>query len=147
VQLGLGSPAPINSLPDQFDGTLSLLWVDATTGKTLPRPATVMAKVTQKFAPNQLSAVEKLNDTLKIMERCRPNFSGFSSCYAGIVFNDASFNGTAYSAVNYTILGDGGLIHVDVVKHDSDFERRIFPLQWALDKVPSHKYSSEKRNL
>lgn len=37
--------------------------------------------------------------------------------------------------VNYTIFADAGLSSIDVEHHTSDFERRIFPLQWAVDQV------------
>ena len=37
--------------------------------------------------------------------------------------------------VNYTIFADAGLSSIDVVHHTSDFERRVFPLQWAVDQV------------
>ncbi|KAF4611653.1 hypothetical protein D9613_004331 [Agrocybe pediades] len=132
---GMGSPAPIKSLEDQFDGSLMLLWVDETTGLTRPRPDTIMSRVTQTFTSTQLSAVEEINDVLDIGVKCRPNFSGLSSCFAGVVFNDAIVNGTSLPSVNYTIMGDGGLRYIDVKGQKSDFERQIFPLQWALDKA------------
>lgn len=37
--------------------------------------------------------------------------------------------------VNYTIFADAGLSYINVEHHTSDFERRIFPLQWAVDQV------------
>ena len=37
--------------------------------------------------------------------------------------------------VNYTIFADAGLSFIDVAHHTSDFETRIFPLQWAVDQV------------
>lgn len=43
--------------------------------------------------------------------------------------------GAATVGVNYTIMVDGGLFHVDVVRHTSDYEERVLPLQWAIDSV------------
>jgi len=48
-------------------------------------------------------------------------------------------NGTSVlnpnSLLNYTIHIDAGLQHVDVINHSSDFEIRVFPLQWAIDSA------------
>ncbi|KAF8507801.1 P-loop containing nucleoside triphosphate hydrolase protein [Hysterangium stoloniferum] len=48
-------------------------------------------------------------------------------------------NGTdvlpASTLLNYTIRGDAGLGFIDVINRKSDFERRIFPLQWAIDSA------------
>ncbi|TRM70462.1 P-loop containing nucleoside triphosphate hydrolase protein [Schizophyllum amplum] len=43
-------------------------------------------------------------------------------------------NGTA-SVVNYTLRADGGLYHIDVINHASDYEQRLMPLQWAIDQA------------
>jgi ATP-binding cassette subfamily A (ABC1) protein 3 len=37
--------------------------------------------------------------------------------------------------VNYTIFADASLSSIDVEHHTSDFERRVFALQWAVDQV------------
>ena len=37
--------------------------------------------------------------------------------------------------VNYTLFADASLSSIDVEHHTSDFERRVFPLQWAVDQV------------
>ena len=49
------------------------------------------------------------------------------------MFYDIPANGSA--PVDYTIWADAGLTFVDVKKHKSDFEKRILPLQWAIDQV------------
>ncbi|KAF8590206.1 P-loop containing nucleoside triphosphate hydrolase protein [Ramaria rubella] len=52
---------------------------------------------------------------------------------------DTAPNGTNVlprtSLLNYTIQGDAGLGFIDVVGHKSDFERRVLPLQWAIDSA------------
>ena len=55
----------------------------------------------------------------------------------------ASQNDSTTTAVNYTIMADGGLAHIDVIKHSSDYERRILPLQWAIDSVSGGGSSQE----
>jgi hypothetical protein len=53
--------------------------------------------------------------------------------------DDSPPNGTDVlsptSLINYTIRADAGLGFIDVLNHKSDFERRILPLQWAVDSV------------
>ena len=68
---------------------------------------------------------------------CPQNFNLFSECFAAVAFYDIPANGSA--PVDYTIWADGGLTFVDVEKHRSDFEKRILPLQWAIDQVSCHR--------
>ncbi|KAI1786805.1 hypothetical protein LXA43DRAFT_1184913 [Ganoderma leucocontextum] len=37
--------------------------------------------------------------------------------------------------MGHTLRADGGLFHIDVTKHTSDYEKRILPLQWAVDSA------------
>lgn len=70
-----------------------------------------------------------------IIQACPQNFNLFSECFAAVVFEGMPSAANASAPVNYTIMVDGGLFHVDVVKHTSDYEERVLPLQWALDSV------------
>jgi hypothetical protein len=92
-----------------------------------------MARVTSGFSASQLSAVKKASSATQLPFECPQNFNGFSECYAGVVFYDIPAN--VASPINYTILADSGLFHIDVVRHSSDFETRVLPLQWAVDQV------------
>lgn len=47
----------------------------------------------------------------------------------------ASAPDTFQNIVNYTIFADAGLSYIELTNHGSDFEKRILPLQWSLDKV------------
>jgi hypothetical protein len=69
-----------------------------------------------------------------LINECPQNFNGFSNCYAAIVFNDIPRN-NASAPIQYTIMGDSGLKRIDVVHHNGDYERRVMPLQWAVDQV------------
>jgi len=94
-----------------------------------------MAHITAAFSSKQLSSVKKVASPSDIVSECPQNFHLLSECFAAIAFYDIPANGSAEKPVNYTIRADSGLTHIDVVKHSSDFELRILPLQWAVDQV------------
>ncbi|KAF9471023.1 P-loop containing nucleoside triphosphate hydrolase protein [Pholiota conissans] len=131
-----GSPAPIPTLKDHFDGTSSLYLLDATqrSSSDLPSPLQIMNRTLQDFTPEQLHAVNVLSDPLDIPKVCPQNFNGFSGCYAVVIFTDMQPNSPTPHGINYTILADAGLSRIDVERHTSDVVTRILPLQWAIDK-------------
>lgn len=92
-----------------------------------------MARITTGFSDSQLGAVKKSSSATQLPFECPQNFNGFSECFAAVVFYDIPAEAT--KPVNYTILADSGLFHIDVVRHSSDFETRVLPLQWAVDQV------------
>ena len=94
-----------------------------------------MARVTDGFSSRKLKAVRKVGTMQDIADACPENFNLFSNCFAALYFASIPASGGGDAAVNYTIKADGGLSHIDVVKNKSDFEKRILPLQWAVDKV------------
>ena len=118
-----------------FDGSLALLWADGTNGTVFPSPASIMSIVTEGFGSSQLRAVHQVDSPDDIPNACPQNFNLFSECFAAIAFNSLPRNENDTSPLNYTIMVDGGLFHIDVKKHTSDYERRVLPLQWAVDSV------------
>ncbi|KAK7021894.1 hypothetical protein VNI00_017183 [Paramarasmius palmivorus] len=130
---GIGLPIAVYPLHEHFDGTLSLLWVDATTGNSSPSPSDIITRVTQNFSPYQKAAVKQVEHVDQVAQLCPSNFNGFSECFAGVIFYDIPSEGSA--PVNYTIRADPGLLKVDVINHLSAFETRILPLQWAIDQA------------
>ena len=132
---GIGNPIPVFDLSSQFDPAFTLYWADATNGETntFASPSTIMSHVTSGFSDEQLGAVKQASSADVIPSLCPQNFNLFSECWAGVVFN--SLPSAADDPVNYTIRADGGLFHIDVVSHNSDYEKRILPLQWAVDSV------------
>uniref|UniRef100_A0A8H8CNN7 ABC transporter domain-containing protein n=1 Tax=Psilocybe cubensis TaxID=181762 RepID=A0A8H8CNN7_PSICU len=155
---GIGDPVPIKSLQSQFDPKLAFIWSDATANSSSsssassPTPSAIIERITADFTPSQRASVRQVADPLSIPSLCPQNFNLFSQCFAAVVFYDvpAPGNGNSNSssggggggaggaggrAVNYTISADSGLGFVDVVHHTSDFEKRILPLQWAIDKA------------
>jgi hypothetical protein len=123
------------SLSDQFDGSLSLIWADGTNGTASPSADDIMAHMTQGFTSSQLNAVKKAATPDEIPSFCPQNFNLFSECFAAVAFIHLPTSANDTNPIDYTIRADGGLFHIDVVHHTSDFEKKILPLQWAVDKV------------
>lgn len=135
-QYGLGTAVPVKELTDVFDGSISLVWADATNGAASPSPNDIMAHMTRGFSDRQLSAVRKVGSPDDIPAACPQNFNLFSECYGGIAFNSLpSANTNDTRPINYTLRADGGLFHIDVERHTSDYELRVLPLQWAVDRA------------
>lgn len=132
---GIGNPVSIYSLRQELDPNYALLWADSTDGTSDPSPASIIARITQNFTTSQLAVVRQLDSPDDIPSACPQNFNLFSECFAAIAFYNIPDNGSAANPINYTIHADAGLAHIDVVKHSSDFEKRILPLQWAIDQA------------
>jgi ATP-binding cassette subfamily A (ABC1) protein 3 len=138
---------PIKSLSSQFDAKTALIWADGTNsslGASSPTAAQIIEHITASFTPSQRAAVRQISDPANIPAQCPQNFNLFSSCFAAVAFYDipgpSATNATsggsgAGRSVNYTISADSGLQFIDVVNHKSDFEKRVLPLQWAIDQV------------
>ncbi|KAJ7606783.1 hypothetical protein FB45DRAFT_847352 [Roridomyces roridus] len=130
---GIGNPVPGCTLfSSKFHDLGTLVWADATDGSSNPSPTEIIARMTNGFTQTQLDAVKKASSGEELPFECPQNFNGFSECYAAVIFYDIPADG---SPVNYTILADSGLFHIDVVRHNSDFETRVLPLQWAVDQA------------
>ncbi|KAI0066620.1 P-loop containing nucleoside triphosphate hydrolase protein [Artomyces pyxidatus] len=133
---GLGTAISVFDLDSKFDGSLSLVWADGTNGTGTPSPDDIMSRVTRDFSPRQLRAVKRVASPDDIPATCPQNFNLFSECFAAIAFNSLPpTTNNASLPVNYTIRADGGLFHIDVKRHNSDYELRVLPLQWAVDKA------------
>ncbi|KAF8204239.1 hypothetical protein K438DRAFT_1757492 [Mycena galopus ATCC 62051] len=151
---GIGSPIAVYSLQQQFRDVGTLLWADATDGNSQPSPTDIMARVTSGFSASQLSAVKKASSGAELPFECPQNFHGFSECYAAVVFYDIPAEVT--SPVNYTILADSGLFHIDIVRHTSDFETRAIielrtgvtvptPLEWPFTNETNEEQDKRTR--
>jgi ATP-binding cassette subfamily A (ABC1) protein 3 len=125
---------PVPNLADEFDGSLALIWADSTFGIGVPSANAIMSHITSDFTPSQLRAVVKVATPLEIPLLCSQNYNQFSECYATISFDNIPTNGSGQN-FEYTIQADGGLTYINVIRHTSDFEKRVLPLQWAVDQV------------
>lgn len=132
-EYGIGSATSIYPLHQQYDPSLSLVWADNTNGASALAPADIMTHITSSFSSAQLAAVKKVDSASQIPLECPQNFNLYSQCFAAIAFFNTPASGS--SPVNYTIYADGGLAYINVEKHTSDFEKRLLPLQWAIDRA------------
>ncbi|OSD01210.1 P-loop containing nucleoside triphosphate hydrolase protein [Trametes coccinea BRFM310] len=132
---GLGTAVPVFKLSDVYDGSLALIWADGTNGTgTNPSAQDIIAHITRGFDDKQLRNVRQLASPADIPSACPQNFNLFSECFAAVAFNSLPGpDGTL--PLNYTLRADGGLFHIDVTRHTSDYERRVLPLQWAIDSA------------
>ncbi|KAI0658358.1 P-loop containing nucleoside triphosphate hydrolase protein [Cubamyces menziesii] len=132
---GLGTAVPVPKLQDVYDGSLALIWADGTNGTgTNPAAHDIIAHITRDFDSKQLKNVRQLASPEDIPDACPQNFNLFSECFAAVAFNSLPGpDGTL--PLNYTLRADGGLFHIDVTKHTSDYEKRLLPLQWAIDSA------------
>ena len=103
-----------------------------------------MAHITRGFTDRQLRGVKKVSSENELAASCTANFNGFSECYAGLSFESFPSSSTDIKPINYTIHADGGMFYINVVKHTSDYEKRLLPLQWAVDSV-RRNYSPQRR--
>ncbi|KAF9011286.1 hypothetical protein BDQ17DRAFT_1298756 [Cyathus striatus] len=132
---GFGNPIPVYDLQKTFDTSTRLIWADDTDGSSNPSPSDIMSRITSPFTDLQRSLVKQVASADDIPAECPQNFNLFSECFAAIIFEDIPGPGSSGRTVNYTLRADAGLSFIDVEKHTSDFELRILPLQWAIDKA------------
>jgi len=135
IQFGIGDPVAVRNFRDQFDGSLKLAWADNTGGTSSPSANDIIAHITRGFNDKQLTAISKAENTDDILSQCPENFNLFSECYAGLSFDYLPSGPTDTRQINYTILADGGYGYINAIKHTSDYEIYVLPLQWAVDQV------------
>lgn len=111
------------------------MWTDSTNGVGSPTADDIMAVVTRSFSPSQLSSVFKVPTPQDVVISCPTNFLGVSDCFSAVVFNYLPTSPQDRKPVNYTIRGCTGISYVDVWDNAGDYEKRILPLQWAIDSV------------
>lgn len=92
-----------------------------------------MDNLASSFSPAQRQAIRKAENAAQIPSLCPQNFNLYSQCFAAVSFFNIPSEGS--TPINYTLYADAGLTYINVEKHTSDFETRILPLQWAIDKV------------
>ena len=125
----------VRDFKDRFDGSLKLVWADDTGGTGSPSANDIVAHITQGFSNIQLAAISKVESTDDIPNQCPQNFNLFSECFAGLSFGHLPSGPNDTRPINYTILGNGGFGYINAIKHTSDYELYVLPLQWAVDQV------------
>jgi ATP-binding cassette, subfamily A (ABC1), member 3 len=131
----------VASLSSVYDGSTGLYWSSYPTNESTNRalsPDAIMALVTEGFSHGQLDGVIKVGSPDDISAACVQNFNGHSHCFAAVTFNPPPLpdyrDQPSVNNISYLIQVDAGLGHIDVRGH-SDYERRMFPLQFALDRA------------
>lgn len=141
-QGGVGPEATLQRIDQTYDGSRPFVWADNTGGAGFITAANIMDHVTVNFTEKQRANFRKLNSTDDVRDTCILNFSGASSCFAAITFEAIPTDAvTDARGINYTIHTDTQFFNVDVKRHDNEFDARILPLQWGIDRV-SRPYSS-----
>ncbi|KAH9920558.1 P-loop containing nucleoside triphosphate hydrolase protein [Epithele typhae] len=131
---GLGSMVPIRALADTFDARGIMLWSDDTNSTTTGFTANdVVARMTAGFSSKQLAAFQKVT-TDEIAGRCVENPNGKSRCFAAVTFDQLPARGNN-KTINYTIRVDESTSFVDIKGHNSDYEVRVLPVQWAVESA------------
>ncbi|KAG8916269.1 hypothetical protein FRC02_004091 [Tulasnella sp. 418] len=131
--LGLGTGVPIYPLKDVFEG--KLMWIDATGGGGLPSAAQIMSAMTDSFSPTQKAQVHSTSRQEDLTVACPSNFNGKSSCFAAIIFTGVPTPQNTSQPLQYTILSDPGLGYIDIKHHKGDVEKRLLPVQWAIEST------------
>lgn len=133
---------PVASLSSVYDGSTNLYWTaypaNTSIGPTLS-PDAIMSRVTEGFNHNQLQGVIKVDSPGDISAACVQNFNGHSRCFGAVTFNPPpaelyEVQTVVNNTIDYLIQVDAALGHIDV-RGRSDYERRMFPLQFALDQA------------
>ena len=136
---------PIAALADVYDPALALVWSDNTNGTTTPSVKDIMTRALTGFTKKQLGSVIQAQVN-QLGSVCEENFLGSSPCFAAVSFEGIpAANGN--QTLNYTIRADSGLRYIDVKNHKSDYERRILPLQWAIESVSSRAFNPPRLYL
>lgn len=135
TKFGISDPVAVRDFRDRFDGSLKLIWADNTGGTGSPSADEIIAHITQGFNDKQLAAISKVGTTDDIPTKCPQNFNLFSDCFAGLSFEYLPSDQTDTRPIDYTILGNGGFGYINAIKHTSDYELYVLPLQWAVDQV------------
>ncbi|KAH9486190.1 ABC transporter A family member 2 [Psilocybe cubensis] len=133
---GLGTPARVFGVGDHFDGSRPIVWSDNSNGTGYIHGKDIMSHVTSGFSSRQLKGVIEVEDTASLFDICISNANGASPCFVALTFEDIPTASTSDKRpLNYTFWAGSGAYRVDVLKHTSDLETVLLPLQWAVDQA------------
>lgn len=78
-----------------------------------------------------------------IFSVCAQNLQGSSKCLAAIEWNNIDLIADT-PIYNYTLRGNTGLVHIDVLSQNTDTDRTLLPLQWAIDRAITNLTTTPK---
>jgi ATP-binding cassette subfamily A (ABC1) protein 3 len=135
MKVGVGSPAPVQSLAQSMnDGkTLAIVQADGL-GPEVPD---MLKRLTE---PLDASKILYLGSNDSVNEACAVDFHGNSNCHAVITINDSPLSGRVNATWNYTLVADPSRQQVtyNVFDHSLPFEGFWLPLQAAIDNAISN---------
>ncbi|PWN47688.1 hypothetical protein IE53DRAFT_390183 [Violaceomyces palustris] len=117
---------------------MPMYWVDQSppSDPTPPFNSTqIMATLTSILEPSQRDRVKQVFSDADLAFSCPQAFNGLSTCFGAIQFNRIVPISSSTASVNYTLRFDPGLNKVKVNDNSGDVEKRVLPLQWALDSA------------
>ncbi|KAF9479407.1 P-loop containing nucleoside triphosphate hydrolase protein [Pholiota conissans] len=134
--LGLGTISPVLQIQDAFDGSRPLVWADNTNGTGFITAKAIMGQISKNFTLKQLNALKEVENTQQVQQACLLNFNGASGCFSTVTFETIPTTaGSDNRSVEYIIRYDDGVQHINIAKHDTDFETKLLAVQWAIDQA------------
>ncbi|KAF8745381.1 ABC-2 family transporter protein, partial [Rhizoctonia solani] len=134
-KLGFGTAVDIPLLGDVWTSD-TIYYVD-NTGYSDSRVPALISALTQysNLSPAQQSRLKQLASPNDVQRACKSNFNMISECFAVIIFDYVPYNPQDRSPLSYTIRADSGRTRVDVENNNSDTEKVLLPVQWAVDRA------------
>ncbi|KAH7334283.1 hypothetical protein B0J17DRAFT_672798 [Rhizoctonia solani] len=134
-KLGFGSAVEIPLLSDVWTSD-TIYYVD-NTGYTNSRVPSLISALVQhsNLSPSQQSRLKRLGSPDDVQRACKSNFNMVSECFAVVIFDYVPYNPQDRSPLSYTIRADSGRTRVDVENNNSDAEKVLLPVQWAIDRA------------
>ncbi|CAE6513623.1 unnamed protein product [Rhizoctonia solani] len=134
-KLGFGSAVEIPLLSEVWTSD-TIYYVD-NTGYTNSRVPPLISALIQhsNLSPSQQSRLKRLGSPDDVQRACKSNFNMVSECFAVIIFDYVPYNPQDRSPLSYTIRADSGRTRVDVENNNSDAEKVLLPVQWAIDRA------------
>ncbi|CAE7080467.1 unnamed protein product [Rhizoctonia solani] len=134
-KLGFGSAAEIPLLGDVWTSD-TIYYVD-NTGYTNSRVPSLISALIQysNLTPAQQSRLKRLGSPDDVQRACKSNFNMVSECFAVVIFDYVPYNPQDRSPLSYTIRADSGRTRVNVENNNSDAEKVLLPVQWAIDRA------------
>ncbi|KPM40517.1 hypothetical protein AK830_g6070 [Neonectria ditissima] len=132
-KFGVGSPSPIQSLPNSLPNGAKLFFVQPS--RLGSDVGSVVKKLTESLGSKAKPEIIEGEDEL--MTRCRTNLNGKTDCYAAVIFNDSPLTSTGHKHWNYTIRvsSASSTSHFDVNQNNNQHNFAYASLQLAIENA------------
>ena len=136
--LGLGDAVSVRPLADTLSSPLYWLQNTNTSTQGAAAPfgaAEVMDVIISAMPADKQSLIRRVESDIDLGLACPQAFNGLSSCFGAVEFTNFTSAGQNLANVAYNLRFDPGLDRVEVSTNTGDAEKRILPLQWAVDSA------------